>query len=190
MPTPKSKEVMTDLETLGKTPGCVVLSIGAVSWSSAGVGREFYTVVNRDASVAIGLTEDPSTLDWWSRQSSEASKVLFEAADKKASCEPAVAAILLNRWLADELMLGRREVCIWGNGAGFDQPILEAMYRAAGVEPHWEFWNHRCFRTLKALASPEVVRSVGELKGAAHNALDDARHQAMVAAAIFKAAGR
>src|SRR5688572_29962905 len=74
-------DVMLDLETLGTRPGCAILSIGAVAFDrhTGALGPEFYMVVNRKSCEAKGLTQDQSTLDWWSRQSAEAKKVLAEA---------------------------------------------------------------------------------------------------------------
>ena len=72
-------------------------------------------------------------------------------------------------------MNGVRNVCIWGNGAAFDNVILRTAYERLGLKAPWNFWDDRCFRTVKAL-HPEVeyVKS-----GAAHNALDDAKNQAL-----------
>jgi DNA polymerase III epsilon subunit-like protein len=39
-------DVMIDLETLGRRPGCAILSIGAVEFGPAGLGRELYIVLD------------------------------------------------------------------------------------------------------------------------------------------------
>jgi hypothetical protein len=71
---------------------------------------------------------------------------------------------------------------VWGNGAGFDNVLIEALYRNIGKGAPWKFWDSRCFRTLKALlpADKTVKHDV------AHNALQDAIDQAEVAVVILK----
>jgi len=66
-------------------------------------------------------------------------------------------------------------------GSDFDNAILYAAYAASGLEQAWEYWNSRCFRTLKALV-PHVKMEKG---GVAHNALDDAKNQALHAVKLF-----
>jgi len=72
---------------------------------------------------------------------------------------------------------------LWGNGSTFDNVILSNAYRAIGVKQPWDFWNDRCYRTLKSLY-PHVKL---ERSGVAHNALDDAKSQAMHAVRIINA---
>ena len=47
------RHAMTDLETLGKAPGCKILSIGAVMFNESGVGRPFYAAINRDVQGSL-----------------------------------------------------------------------------------------------------------------------------------------
>ncbi len=75
------------------------------------------------------------------------------------------------------------QIAIWGNGAGFDQPILSAVYRAVGVVQPWKFFNERCYRTLKNLY-PGFPYTRPKL---AHHALEDAKAQAVHAVAILNA---
>lgn len=178
------RNVMVDLETLGQAPGCIVLSIGAVAFDDQGLGSEFYTVINIDHSVELGLLRNQDTLDWWDKQSPEAQKVLSEAKDKKKSVTVHEAIKNFNQYL---LPFTHGGVKIWGNGANFDNTILAAMYGAAGLKTPWPFWNDRCYRTLKNLykdIKPEAAR-----EGTYHNALDDAITQARHAVQIFQANG-
>lgn len=55
---------------------------------------------------------------------------------------------------------------------------LETLGRRAG----WEFWNNRCFRTLKGMA-PHIKT---ERQGTYHNALDDAKTQALHAIKVLQ----
>lgn len=168
--------VMIDLETLGNRPGCKILSIGAVAFSPQGLGREFYVLVERSSQNGIGLREDPETIKWWSEQNEAARTAVFGS---RTAVPVRTALNRLTDFLTavsftDEVS-DRREVCVWGNGAGFDQPILAAVFRADGIPKlPWKFWNERCYRTLKNTAhgvpySPPKI---------AHHALEDAKAQA------------
>jgi len=175
------QDIMIDLETLGQTPGCVILSIGAVEFGAGGLGREFYAVLNTSSCEALGLHRDADTERWWNAQGEEAQRVLGEAAEGGDHAKYALQA--LNRFIFDN---PARDVKIWGNGADFDNAILACAYRAAGLKPGWKFWNNRCFRTLKAQGprSAEPAR-----QGVYHHALDDAKHQARWAIELSESHG-
>lgn len=63
---------------------------------------------------------------------------------------------------------------IWANSPSFDCDILAAAYDAVGRTAPWDYWEERCFRTLKNLPGAVDVEHGGD----EHNALDDAVHQA------------
>lgn len=173
------QDVMVDLETLGRGPGCVVLSIGAVAFGPDGVGADLlYAVVNRASCLAHGLTVDPDTEAWWSRQSENARQVLARADGETSSSLPDA----LDGFTAFLSQYDIEKVRVWGNGADFDNAILQSCYRAVGRDAPWQFWNNRCFRTLKSLR-PEI-KSVRA--GTHHNALDDAVTQAEHAVRLLR----
>jgi hypothetical protein len=166
--------VMCDLETLGRRPGCKLLSIGAVVFGPKGLGAEFYEEVKINHQG--DLTADQSTIDWWNQQSPEARDRLYGGQDTKPTLRQALEKF--NAWLEQLAMpdaKGNLELCLWGNGADFDNAILQVAYDKTTMEqPSWPFWNNRCYRTLKNLApSVKLVR-----QGVYHNALDDAKSQA------------
>lgn len=166
--------VMIDLETLGKRPGCKILSIGAVTFHpDTGVKDEFY--VNVDPHTQEGLHSDPDTVKWWKKQSRAAKDAL--TVDRK----PLAGALqLFTSWYIN---CGGEQV--WGNGATFDNVILTACYEYCKLERPWRYRDDRCHRTLVN----EFGRGLSKplFQGVAHNALDDARFQAQYAAAILKA---
>jgi hypothetical protein len=177
-------DVMVDLETLGNTPGCVILSIGAVGFNpeTGEVSEGFYAVVRTDSCTEYGLHTDKSTVQWWGDQSEEARKVIREAAKGTDALDLPVAlgrfAVFLDRFG------GKKNVRVWGNGSDFDNAILAAAYRAVRSPTPWEFWNSRRFRTFRALNShvPAPPRV-----GTFHNALDDAQTQVVHALQIYSA---
>lgn len=164
---------MLDLETLGVSPGCTILSIGAVRFDETGVKEKFYMVIDRKASAAKGFVEDPETLQWWMSQSQEAQDAVFNAPNPR-SLE---ALGFFEEWLM-HVCPEENERIIWGNGAAFDNAILtkayEIVYGERDAQP-WKFWNDRCYRTVKAL-HPDMPMQ--KRTGTHHNALDDAISQA------------
>lgn len=179
--------VMVDLETRGTVPGCVAFSIGAVEFfPDRGIlGREFYTIISIADCRDFFLTEDHSpngTVAWWDRQSPEARVALEEALKEDA---PKLKDSLenLNGFLRQCGNL--RSLRLYGNGADFDNPILRCMYDAADVDfmgSKAGFFGGRCYRSLKnldELLGPGFKFSKIERTGTYHNALDDAKSQAL-----------
>ncbi len=64
---------------------------------------------------------------------------------------------------------------MWGCGSDFDNVVLANAYTMCGLKAPWNFWNNRCYRTIKA-RYPEVEF---ERVGVYHRAVDDARSQAL-----------
>lgn len=165
--------VMLDLETLGTRPGCAILSIGAIAFdpSRNWMGPSFYSVINRASCRKISLHEDQGTLAWWHRQSEAAREVLVEA-DSVAATSIGDALEAFSAYLKP--FSGSRR--IWGNGSDFDNAILAHIYAVTGRPLPWRYTNNRCYRTTKNLVTRVAVPP---RLGVHHNALDDARHQAV-----------
>lgn len=143
-------DIMLDIETLGKKPGCVVLSIGACTFDSVnmtmGTGH-FNGHLELGAQVAAGLTVDPDTVLWWFKQSDEAR---MDAACRDRM-DPFVALHAFVRWYTDMNGTG-----IWGHGLNFDIPILEAVFSAVNLVHPWKYNAGRDTRTLFALAEKNM----------------------------------
>jgi len=159
-------QVMLDLETLGTGPGAVIVAIGAVKFNPANMelGEEFYQVIDMVDAQRAGLTIDAGTVKWWLERNEPARGGICQG-----GTELITALTQFRNWLLPD------EAEVWGNGASFDNPILVAAYRAIHEEAPWKLWNDRCYRTMKALA-PQVKMA---RTGTHHNALDDARSQAV-----------
>lgn len=180
------QDIMVDLETLGTLPGSVILSIGAVAFDELGVSDDgFYQVISTISCESCGLTKDEATEKWWNDQGEEARKVLHLAADPATSLTLASALHGFNDWMGEATSELQKPPRLWGNGANFDNPLLACAYWAAGVQPFYQFWNERCYRTVKnQYPSVKMART-----GTHHNALDDARSQAEHLVRICKAFG-
>ena len=179
---PKTLNIMMDIETTGVRPGCRVLSIGlAVFYIASGkesIGRT--TTIYPRLTDQVGI-DDPNTMIWWSTQSYEARSVFADnyingitvGKTFEAFKEFIQGAIdwhkSLNDVAADEV-----KVCIWGNGATFDNSIVQSMFLSKGYPIPWNTFGDRCYRTaFNTLGRPSLTRA-----GVHHNALDDAIYQA------------
>lgn len=171
-------DVMVDLETLGNTPGCVILSIGAIGFDPVRgeIGDTYYRVINKQSCLDAGLHIDRDTEAWWRKQSPEAREVLTEAETSEFAL-----ADTLQHFAVGLIRTFGENVRIWGNGADFDNAIMAVAYRQCGIRLPWKFWNNRCYRTLKEQHPGVKLARTGTY----HNALDDARTQAIHALRIF-----
>jgi DNA polymerase III epsilon subunit-like protein len=168
----KLTDVMIDIETLGTSPGCAILSIAAVPFNCIAPLEYFYARVSAVSCTEVGLHIDDKTVDWWATQSPEANYEAFNG-----TTHITVALSELNAYI---MRLG--DVRLWGNGASFDVPILEAAMAKCGLKPKWKYYNSMCYRTLKSLF-PQIKAAPNVMK---HSALEDARTQAEHAERIFK----
>lgn len=174
------KDVMIDIETLGTTPGSCILSIGAVWFGPDGLGRSLYGVVDRLDSERLGFSVDLDTLGWWNSQSLEASSLLLDARDATKTVSVATALGLLEA----EIEGAER---LWSRGADFDLVLLAAAYRKIGQPVPWSYRQAMCFRTLRRVSADPGITMPDT--ATAHNALDDAKHQARQAVVIFNTIG-
>lgn len=137
--------IMIDTETLGTRPGALILSVALVRFSDEAAVQVNLSIPEQQA---LGMEVDPATSEWWSQQPAEAWAA--------ATCNPlplATALPYISQWLTwaapDDLLL-------WAHGASFDGPLLEELYRRAGVHCPWRFWQLRDTRTLYDLAGVDV----------------------------------
>lgn len=166
------EEVMVDLETLGNGNKAVILSIGACKFFPEGQGvpddpsHRFEAFVDPQSCVDAGMQMDASTVLWWmDPERAEARDVMI--ANMEAAMPLSDALIHFAVWLGGDRPM-------WGNGATFDNVILRNAYKLAGLDCPWQFWNDRCYRTMKnRVPSVKMQR-----KGIHHSALADAVSQA------------
>ena len=165
--------IMLDIETMGKEPNSAILTIGASLFRQNALGIVeinpdlFYSRVELADSVRNGSV-DGETLRWWLSQSSESLAELVNP----------------DRYLLKVCLQGLSsfinkncnpsKVLVWANSPSFDCTILESAYKRFDMEKPWEYYNQRCYRTMKGLfnvAKPEIENNVK------HHAADDALMQ-------------
>lgn len=169
--------IMMDIETTGVRPGCRVLSIGLVEFDEKGTIDSL--LVHPKLSDQVGV-DDGNTMGWWDTQSAEAKSVFADNHILGESVEYVYKRI---KTFIDDLVDARKslsqgldkvDVCIWGNGATFDNSIVQHMFYAKGLPIPWNTFGDRCYRTaINMLSRPSLQR-----QGVHHNALDDAMYQA------------
>ena len=169
---------MIDLETMGKRFDAPILSIGAVLFDieSGRITESFYRAIDVEDAFRWGRA-DGDTVRWWMKQS-------------EAARADAVSGLgTLGEALADLAALYPARAPVWGNGPTFDISILEYGYARVGANgrPPWAFWDVRDCRTMKDLGDALGFR-VPKIAGTAHNALDDATHQAKWVSEIWQPA--
>ena len=163
--------VMLDIETLGIEPGAAILSIGACTFDTDGVGETFEVSVDIESCQERGLTIDADTLQWWLDQDEAARDVLTGGVPLATALSELRDFLDTND--ADEL---------WANSPKFDMAHLEAAYDALDWTAPWEFYELRDVRTVQSL--PGAVEL--EQDGTEHDALDDAVYQARIVAETLR----
>lgn len=166
-------DLMIDLESMGLPPTGAVVSIGAVFFDlhTQSLGPEYHATIHLGSAMADGGTVDPGTIMFWLGQP--------DAARNAIRYQTRHVRVVLDEfadWIAQTCR--HEDVRPWGNGASFDLTLLGGAYKRAGRKAPWHFTNERCFRTVRNM-HPQVVYDPGEKGDGAHNALVDAKFQAL-----------
>lgn len=173
MPKLNKWECMVDIESLDTAPSSVVISLGAICFSteSYDLGPDFHALIDPRDQQARGRTLSAATVIWWMRQSEEARKPFF--------VNPESPEEVLNLFI--DFIKGEGVDGVWGNGSDFDNVILRSLYDTYEIKCPWSHTKNRCYRTLKNLVQIDPPPR----SGVHHNARDDAEHQAQHAQMIF-----
>jgi hypothetical protein len=166
-------DVMLDIETLAARPGAVVLSAAFVLFSDLTGPTWRLRIADQ---IILGMAVDSDTQAWWGRQSADAWQA---ATDDQRPLRAALRDIA--EWIGG--VRSKNALRLWCNGANFDAPVMEEVYRRAGIACPWTYREVSCARTLYKLAGVNV-RDFAE--GIAHSAYDDAVAQAKAAAAALQ----
>lgn len=185
-----------DLETLGTAADSAILSIGCVEFDEHGPQSGFHSYVRLDTCAAAGLKIYPDTTLWWMRQADDA-RALLQSCEGEDSPPLGTALVQLTRFMVGEENYHewdgepRDDIEVWGNGADFDNAILQTAFRGCGLKQPWHFWNNRDLRTIRlatelatGLPAPKVRPAI------AHDAYSDAEAQADTIAQCLKLLGQ
>ena len=155
------------------SPRAVILSLGAVHFDPYGdqIYDELYFKIDLDDQDKLNREIDPNTIEWWGKQDPEIMEEAFSS-DNRIPLTEAVERFHKFSWGCDKF---------WSHGATFDLVIIEDLYRQLNKPLPWNYWQLRDTRTLFDLGhDPEMT------KESKHDALADARRQAIGVQNIFK----
>lgn len=170
-----AQHLMVDLETLDVKSTATVLTLGAVRFDPFGTTpmKELYLRVDIDSQDALGCTVSDDTLAWWSNQNTDVKDEAFNPLNRIPIHE-VINQFHALAWGCDQF---------WSHGATFDLMILQNLYDKLGRSYPWNFWQMRDTRTLFDLADSEMPQD------AKHNALEDAKRQAIGVKNVFRKLG-
>ena len=154
-------EVMLDLETLGRSAGCVVHEVALVRFNSKTreAGEKLHLYISIEDSLAHGLTIDEETLAWWNRQGGPRQ-------DRPHTLHHSASLIA-------DFLTAAPVKRLWAWGTCFDLPLIRAAFEAASVRWPLHYAVSRDARTVWDLAFPGVIHD----RAAGHDALADCYQQ-------------
>ncbi|MEZ7298877.1 exonuclease [Enterobacter cloacae] len=178
--------LMVDIESMGKKAGAPIVSIGAVFFDPASgqMGPEFYKVISLESAMEWGGVPDASTIIFWLKATPEArSEIVMDHAIPLDD-----ALLQFKDFIAENAANGKDSVQVWGNGATFDNVLLEDAYARTGISCPWKYWNNRDVRTIVELGKAVGYTPRHEIpfEGEPHKAISDARHQVKYVSAIWQ----
>lgn len=165
--------LMVDVENMNVSANSALASIGVCEFSPEGIGECFYRTIDLRSCQQIGLEFDADTILWWMQQSEHARMELVNAEDR-------ISQVLLdlNYWLRDHgftNLFNDNPPIVWANGANADGVWIRNAYQKCGINPPWEFYQERCYRTMIHCRPWQHHPRDNATK---HNALNDAIYQA------------
>lgn len=170
------EHVMFDLETLSRTPGGVIVQIGACRFTfENGITDRFLVNIDVESSLKLGLTISQSTIDWWATQPKEARNSW-----RKNPVDVREAHEQFIKWSGNA-----KNVRLWSLGA-FDKGFLAYSMNKLNLESPYKYWNEMDSRTVYGLfgINNKTLRE-SSTEGVYHNALDDSIAQATHLISLF-----
>lgn len=177
--------VMVDIETVGRRPNGLIISIGAVRFStdplavraghifSGKAADEFHAVLNLDEMHAeTRMVKEPATLKWWTEQGDAWSRI--EALMRDSAYDLAGLMAAFCGWLKPLCAAGCNVI---GNSPSFDLVMIETACKITGVAYPVGYRDESDYRMLTDMVfgpsnKPRPPANV------AHDALFDAKFQA------------
>lgn len=170
--------VMFDIETLGKIPGSIILSIGACRFDidAKRIYDEFYVTLDVQDSLKYGLTHEKETILWWKNHPKALKDIQRNALPAKEG---------LNKFY--EYLSKKKDEPLWAWGPHFDVAITQmAMIKVLGIDRMpWKYYHVHDARTILNVFGVEINRD----EGIHHNALEDAVVQAKYLVDFFNGVG-
>lgn len=179
--------VMVDIETVGRRPNGLIVSIGAVFFStrredyengtvlSGRPEHEFHAVLSLPAlDVESRFVKEEATLEWWKNQGDAWSRLEAKMRESAHDTESLMAAF--SAWLTPFCAKGCNVV---GNSPSFDLVLIENACKVTGVKypvGHRDESDYRMLTDIIWGPANKPRPSAAD----AHDALYDAKFQATV----------
>lgn len=164
-------DVCIDLETLSIAYNAQILTIGAVKFDPRKDELTkpemdlLYIRVDLDSCEGLNLKIDDSVIDWWATQSHEAQEEAFSISNR-SHIKEAFNQLYKFCWGCNR---------VWSQGAAFDVPICENIFRELKKAIPWKYYQVRDTRTIFDLGIP-----TDRPPNIKHCAVDDAWAQAVM----------
>ena len=155
-------DIMIDIETLSKRNNAVIVSVGAVLFNprNGGLGESIYIALDWHQQIMQRRHISKKTLKWWDEQKEDAPQGSGKVG-------------MLFGKLATLFEVSSEVIYVWFRGPDFDKVKLEHLARQFGHKVPWTYKQVRDSRTL------DIFGVKRERSEPTHNALDDAKEQAL-----------
>ena len=178
----QDNHIMIDLECLGTSKDCVIVSVGAVKFNlNTGVivAQEYWELNTKEQQQKYFRTIDADTVRWWANQTPETLKAIQSTHNR----------VSITRFMEDFDRFIEGPNYFWAKGTNYDLEILTDLYTRsnllrprAGPFKYSKWVDARVYYLLgKELGIMPNLTNEG-----AHNALADALFQVKVVTTIHK----
>jgi len=178
------EHVMVDIETMGTTPGSIILSIGAVRFDPYGttIDRPFYVNILGRTQGVFGFETSQETVEWWLKPENAEARARLEKDPSPINIDAALKKFA-------EYFKESGASFVWGHGCSFDVVLIEQAFRMVLSEHDipWNFRAHRDTRTLFSLLPQDWEKPNMGTALLPHFALHDAMYQAECVQAAIRA---
>jgi len=174
--------MMLDLETWGTGARAVIIEAAAVDFDPTGTllgdipvpADCFYTPVDPQSCMNLGMEVDADTIYWWLKQDDGLRGRILTSHNVMVNVAAFKFLDSLNEWIKSH-----RIKYVWSHGATFDIPILMEYYRRLRRKLPFDHHDCRDTRTLFAMTDidPEKWKEVTR-REKKHHPLHDAWAQA------------
>lgn len=140
--------LMIDIETLGKKPDTVVLSIGCVPFTLEN-HTYFSELVKQGIHIKFDAKEqiknyhrtvNKDTTDWWKKQSEKSRSITLEPS--KNDCDITTGLYNLNKFI-ETIDYSFKNSYVFSRRSHFDFSILNNIYESAYLSTPWNDWMIR-----------------------------------------------
>lgn len=172
------RNVMVDIETLGRKPGFIILSVALVEFDIK-TGKILKTL-EKNLSLAESLKKDfkidSDTLKWWLKQDPTLFRAMLEI--PSYSIEDTLDEIIF-------FVKDGSPAFVWANSPSFDLSMLESYFDRYNKKTPWNYTHEMDLRTISNL-NPSIRKGIKkENKDVLHDPLEDCKIQIETLKQIF-----